>query len=196
LLAHKGIARCSFALTVILPWDIPVSWGCDSQAEAIIMYVLETLIAGHRDIVEQEYFLTKLVNWSGSERSFIDGVNKASGYFGNEVRQHMQLEEKVLFPVMKKVLPADKRHIISNLEAEHKAISEKQRMFGVEAAALCRNCNPEIKKNLADLSKEILKIVIPHARREYEILAPLINAYFKSDDYKEVEDLYFKFIKT
>lgn len=157
------------------------------------MYVLELLIAGHREFVEQEHLLSQLVDPSGTNRVFINGVIKITNLFEKEVRHHMELEEKVIYPILRRALPHDQVRVVFEMEAEHRMIVERLKAFKVTADELLKSSSIEQRKNFVEQCREIVHAIAPHMRREYEILPHLVNAFFKSEDYKEVEELYAKF---
>ena len=86
------------------------------------MDVIEKLIAGHREAKEEIDILDKLVKMSNSDAFAWDNVFKISDFFEKEVREHFRLEEIVLFPVMKNVLPGAEQNILAEITDEHKPI--------------------------------------------------------------------------
>jgi hemerythrin-like domain-containing protein len=160
------------------------------------MDVIEKLIAGHIEVRERLDFLNKLIQMSKADAFAWDDVFKISNFFKTEVIDHFHLEERVLCPVMRKVLPSDDQIILDEIEAEHKPILRLMEKFKTISEKHSKLFSKETREQFVKISKEIIEILIPHAKKEDEKLFPLVKKYFRSEDYKQLEDLYFKYLKV
>jgi hemerythrin superfamily protein len=80
------------------------------------------------------------------------------------VLQHFGIEEKALFPVLISAFK-DKKQLISELIYEHKALIQ---MY----SNLQNRVNPT---NYAEMLKDFIKVLSAHARKELELLPPLME---------------------
>jgi len=158
------------------------------------MYVLEILVAGYRDVIEQEHMLGQLVSLSGSGSAFMDGIAQASSFFDHEVLYHMKLEEQVLSPVLRRVVPPGRVDAIRQFESEHKIVENKIKEFGDAARTWLKSKQEKDRQEIIICYKNALQSVVTHARNESELLPSLIKEYFKSENYKDVEYRFSQFI--
>ncbi|OGS39296.1 MAG: hypothetical protein A2551_06980 [Elusimicrobia bacterium RIFOXYD2_FULL_34_30] len=160
------------------------------------MDIIEKLIAGHHEVKERVDILSKVVKTLDSDAFIWDNVLKISSFFDKEVKEHFKLEEKVLFPIMKKVLPKEKQEILKEIELEHKPILKMLEEFKKIAEKHSNLSSRLIRENFIAISHDIIENLIAHARKEDENLFPLIKIYFSKENYKELEDAYFKYLKV
>ncbi|MBN1383454.1 MAG: hemerythrin domain-containing protein [Elusimicrobia bacterium] len=160
------------------------------------MDVIEKLVAQHTGIKEQLDILNKLIRMIDSDAFIWDNVVKVSDFFNREARQHFILEERVLFPVLKKVLPQDKQKILTEIELEHRPILDKLVEFEKIAKKHSKLQSYDSRENFIKTSHDIIESLISHAKKEDEKLFPLIKSLFKPENYREFEDLYFKYLEV
>ena len=84
------------------------------------MDVIEGLIAGHRDVGERRDVMEKLAKNINNDALFWEDAFKIMKFMDTEARKHFAIEEKVLFPVARKVFPPAKLALFTELEADHK----------------------------------------------------------------------------
>lgn len=160
------------------------------------MDVIEKLIAGHRETKEEIDLLDKLVKLSNSDAFAWDDVFKISIFFEKEVKEHFRLEEMVLFPVMKNVLPLSEQNILTEIKDEHKPILVKLDDFKKMAERHKKISSKNSREDFVNSSKAVIDLLIPHAKKEDIKLFPLVRKYFKTENYKELEEMYFKYLKV
>jgi len=159
------------------------------------MYILEMLIARHRDIIEQETHLSHLIGSAKNEKSLREGIGKIKAFFDEAVMEHINFEEKILFPALKRAVPDGRVRIVYELETEHEPIKAKVMAFRAQTEGLYQAISVEKQKAIIGLCKDVLSLAVPHSRRENEIIPPLIKAFFKAEDYQRVEEQYYQFIR-
>jgi hemerythrin-like domain-containing protein len=160
------------------------------------MYVLESLIATYRDIVEQQHFLETLVTNTKNQPQFVNGVIVASRFFDNAVHHQMKVEEEILYPVLKRCIPRAQIGLITNLEREHMRIRTYIKGFSDGVQLLLHTTKEEDRQTLVGLWKDLLGVVIPHAQSESKTVPLLVREHFKSEHYHEVEAHYFEAFRT
>ena len=160
------------------------------------MDVIEKFINDHSEVKEEIDILEKIVNLLNSDAFSWNNVFKISSFFDKEVKEHFRLEEQVLFPVMKKVLPSDKQKILAEIEKEHRPILSKLDAFRKIAEKHSEFLARNTQENFIRISHEIIESIIPHAKKEDEQLFPLAKIYFKPDNWKQLEEMYFKYLKV
>ena len=116
--------------------------------------------------------------------------------FKKDIREHFAIEEKVLFPVMKKVLKGEELSLLLKIEEEHAPILNKLDGFSVVADNHTRYASKATREQMVQSACEIIEMVSAHASREDKLLFPLVGRHFRSEDLRELEDLYFKFLKV
>jgi len=156
------------------------------------MDIVEMLVAGHRDIVERKDLIEKLDAVVKNEPEFWQHAANVSAFFRKELREHMELEEKVLFPVMKKALPAKEQAILKQILAEHapilKKLNESERLFG----NFSKEPSQQLKESLLASYIHVMDLILSHAKLEDERLFPLVSRYFGEGHIREMEKLYFE----
>ncbi|MHB9155255.1 MAG: hemerythrin domain-containing protein [Endomicrobiales bacterium] len=157
------------------------------------MDVVEQFIAGHREIAERNDILKKLVSMADNDAFFWDNALKLSGFFKKEVREHFRMEEKVLFPVLRKALPEEKRGALDRIEKDHAPLLKKLSEFEALSSGHLRYPSKATREELARTAGALLDALLKHAREEDVELFPFMRGEFKSEHYKELEELYFKF---
>ncbi len=160
------------------------------------MDIIEKIVAGHRGISEKRDILSKLVRSLDSDAFFWDKAEEISTFFQKEVREHFAMEEAVLFPVLKKVLTAAELAIFKQIEAEHAPILQKLNGFKVVAENHKRYPSKITREQMIKSAFEIIEAISAHASKEDENLFPLVKVKFRSEDLREMEGLYFKFLKV
>jgi hemerythrin-like domain-containing protein len=158
------------------------------------MDVIESLIAGHREVAERKDVMQKLARNINDDAFFWDDAFKVVRFFNVEVKKHFQIEEKVLFPAMKRICPPEHCGIIEEIEAEHAPILEQ--VDKLEKIAEKHSASPgkQTREELAGTAGKIMEMTILHAHKEDTILFPLIKKWFKSENYEELEENYYKYI--
>lgn len=159
------------------------------------MDIIEKLIAGHRGLSEKRDILSKLVKALDSDAFFWDRAEDISSFFSKEVREHFSIEEKVLFPVLKKALTGKESESLKEIEAEHAPILIKLNGFQIVAENHRRYASKATRDNLIKSAFEIIEDIAAHAAKEDECLFPLVKEKFHAEELREMENLYFKFIK-
>lgn len=158
------------------------------------MEVIEKLIAGHVIVKEKTTILKKLILMSEIDQFLWENVLKLNDFFDKEVTQHFLIEENVLFPIMKKVLPEEGLNILREIEEEHKPILEKLDAFKKMVIPKLNFDSKNLREKLVNVCEGVLYSLIPHAEKEDEKLFPLVKRYFSSENYRELEDKYFKYL--
>lgn len=158
------------------------------------MDVIESLVAGHRDMAERKDIMQKLARNLNDDAFFWDDAFKVVNFFDTEVKKHFEIEEKVLFPVIMKLCPKESCGRIAEIAAEHapiiKQVEELERIARSHASSPDKNS----REKLAKTAGNILELVIMHAHHEDSELFPLIKKWFKSGDYAELEENYYRLI--
>lgn len=160
------------------------------------MDVIEKLIAGHRETKEEVDLLDKLVKMSNSDAFAWDDVFKISEFFEKEVKEHFRLEEVVLFPVMKNILHGSEQNILTEITDEHKPILGKFDNFKKMAERHKKISSKNSREDFVSSSRAIIDSLIPHAKKEDVKLFPLVRKYFRAENYKQLEEMYFKYLKV
>lgn len=158
------------------------------------MDVIEHLIAGHREVFEKKDFLDKLAAGINNDAFFWDNAPKVANFFDVEVRKHFEIEEKVLFPLLREVFPGDKRGIVDNIELEHEPILRKVNELVNAAKEHSISATKVTRVQMAEISGSLLEMLVPHAHKEDVELFPLIKKHFKPESFERLEQLYFKYI--
>ncbi len=158
------------------------------------MDAIAKLIAGHRDIREREDLVKKLVTMIDVDAFFWDNAIKVSRFFEVEILNHLDLEEKVLFPVMRGRFSAEKCAIIDELEKEHVILRGKIGAFAALARGIDCSAQSLTRQEIVKYSKEILDIALPHGKREDDELLALITVLFQPEDFRTLETRYFNFL--
>lgn len=159
------------------------------------MDAIEKIIAGHRDVREREDILQKLIKMVDHDVFFWDNALKVAAFFDREVYRHLDIEENVLFPVMRKVIPpTDVENLLSTFEEEHIPIREKIRQFGTIAREHTHHPSKSTREHVVKLSREIIEVLVPHAQKEDDLLFNLVHRFFKPEDYHEVAERYGKYL--
>ena len=160
------------------------------------MDVVERIIAGHRLVDEKKDILKKLVKMLDNDAFFWDNAVKIEYFFKIEVREHFVMEEKVLFPVMKKVLKAQEREVLKEIELEHGPIILKLTEFQAISGSHLRYASKATREPMVKAACELIEMIMAHAKKEDKHLFPLIRERFDPENYTQLEDLYFKFLKV
>ncbi|MFH1368501.1 MAG: hemerythrin domain-containing protein [Elusimicrobiota bacterium] len=158
------------------------------------MDVIENLIAGHREVFEKKDLLAKLAASINNDAFFWDNVPKIQVFFNKEVKQHFELEEKVLFPEMKKIVPKEDQGKIAEIENEHKPILEIIAQLDGAMEEHSKNPNKSTRERVADVAGRLMEKLIPHAQKEDAELFPMVRKYFKAGNFIKLEAAYFKFL--
>jgi len=160
------------------------------------MDVIEKLVAGHRSVLERKEFMDKLSAVLKNEPDFWEHASAVETFFKNELREHFRLEEKVLFPVLEKAVSPKEKPILQQILAEHAPILQKiaasERIFAEYSARHTQ----ELKESLLASYIHIMEAALPHAKKEDELLFPLIKQYFTAEHNKELEKLYFEYLQS
>jgi hypothetical protein len=151
---------------------------------------LEKIIPQHKD--KQEHFLKKLIKIIDDDSFFWDKPAKVADFFDKEVRERNEIQEKVLFPYLKKVLPACDAKAVLEFEKDHQDIEKYLLELGKTVKAQSEYPSKESKKRLINVSRIIIELIFPHTKNEDEKLSLLIKKYFKQKDLKELEKLFLK----
>jgi hemerythrin-like domain-containing protein len=158
------------------------------------MNVIEKLIAGHRDAKECEDIFHKLAKLIDQDAFFWDNALKVSDFFERELLRHLELEEKVLFPVLKKALSGREAALLAGLEEEHVQMRHMVNTFMKVAQAHLRHSSRFTREQMATIARAVMEIALPHTRREDEVLLPLVKQFFGGEHYRELEDRYFEYL--
>jgi hemerythrin-like domain-containing protein len=158
------------------------------------MDIIEQMVAGHRDIREREDFLQKLALMDDDGPAFWNDVSNVSHFFNIEVRRHIELEEKVLFPVLRSLLPAFQGEMIDVFVKEHRPLLEAIVKFDTAAQGHLGNPSSCSRQEVLRLASSVIELVLPHASSEDEILFKLVRTHFRTEDYRHLETLYYRFI--
>ncbi|OGS44911.1 MAG: hypothetical protein A2539_04345 [Elusimicrobia bacterium RIFOXYD2_FULL_34_15] len=158
------------------------------------MDVIERFIAQHKAVKERLDILEKITKMIDSDTSIWDNVHKMSGFFDKEVKEHFHLEEEVLFPIIRRKLPSDKQKILTEIEAEHKPILKKLDEFKEMSAKHKKLSSRISRENFIKISMDIIESMITHANKEDEKLFPIAKEFLDFENYKELEQLYFKYL--
>lgn len=154
------------------------------------MDIVAKLVTGHRDLFERQDVLVKLSQAIDNDAFFWDSAVKVSEFFDKEVRQHLEIEERVLFPVMRKALPADKLSVLDGIEKEHGPLGEKLTNFETISKSHNRFPSKVTREEMVRAAQDVLEPLLDHARREDQELFPLIKDTFRAEHYQELEQRY------
>lgn len=158
------------------------------------MDIVEKLVAGHRHVTEQKELLDKIVKMLDEDAFFWDNAAKLKEFFKFEVREHFELEEKVLFPVVAQVLTAPEKERLKFIEQDHDSILVLLAEFDLIAADHLKASNKRTRENMARVAGDLLAKLIPHAQNEDELVLPAIRQRFGPAHFKEMERLYLAYI--
>ena len=160
------------------------------------MDVIEKLIAGHRDVFEKRDILSKLIKALDTDAFFWDKADKVSFFFKKEIREHFAMEERVLFPVLKKILAGKDIETLSEIETEHVSIIKKLDGFNIVSDNHQRYASKVTREHLIRSAFELIEVISAHAEKEDKRLFPLIKEKLGAENRRELEELYFKFLKV
>ncbi len=159
------------------------------------MDVIEKLIAGHREVREREDFARKLFAAIDNEAFFWDNALQVEGFFAKEIKEHFEIEEQVLFPLLHKILPQDKLAALDGIEKEHAPIMARFAEFEQIVKQHTRFPSKSTREYFVKVCGEMLELVSAHAHREDRELFSLLRSVFGSAHYKELEEAYFAYIE-
>jgi len=159
------------------------------------MDVIEKIIAGHRVVFEKRNMLTDLVKMLDNDPFFWDKAEDITRFFKKEIREHIAMEEKILFPVFKKSLSGAELDILIEIETEHKPIINRLDGFNVIAENHRLYPSKATREHMVESACGIIETISSHAQKEDEKLFPYIKESFREEHLRELEDLYFRFMK-
>mgnify|MGYP001559695431 CR=1 FL=1 len=158
------------------------------------MDVIEKIIAGHIEVQEKTDFLRKFTELHAGGDIYRQNLIILSKFLCQDIRQHFQLEEKVLFPIIKQTIPVEENKKLAEIITEHQPILQllTNLEYLLEQATHSEQKNLPAGLNLAN--QTVVDLLIPHADREDKQIFPLIKRYFRANHYQELEAKYFDFI--
>lgn len=156
------------------------------------MDVIESLIVGHRDVFEKKDLLAKLAKNINNDAFFWDNAPKVWDFFNKEVSRHFMVEEKALFPVLKKVIPPEAKKTLEKIEDEHGPILEKVKELKAALVKHQEGSTKSTREELTRIAGDLIGALVPHAQAEDEKIFPLIKKYFKTEHYAMLEEEYIK----
>jgi len=160
------------------------------------MDIVEKIIAGHRVVDEKRDMLSKLVNMLDTDPFFWDKAEKIEFFFKKELVEHFALEERVLFPVLKKVLTGRELEILKEIEREHVPLSQKLNELRSFSVSHMRYASKATREPMIKSACELVEKIVSHAAREDKELFPGLKARLSPENNRELEDLYFKYLKV
>lgn len=158
------------------------------------MDIIEDLIAGHREVRERKDMLKKLAANINNDAFFWDNTHKIMNFFDNELVRHFELEERVLFPVLKNALPDDKKCVVDETIREHGPINQKLAGLKTLIRDLGIKADKGSRERITTVSGDLLESLILHAYKEDSDIFPLVKQHFTREHFIMMEELYFKFI--
>lgn len=160
------------------------------------MDIVELIVAGHRHLDEKRDLLSKLLKMLDNDAFFWDKAEKIDFFFRKEVQEHFAMEEKVLFPVMKKVLKGCEIETLEAIELEHGPILKNLAELKAVADSHLRFASKATREPMVKAAFELVELIAAHAKKEDERLFPLIKERFNPVDFSELETLYFSYLKV
>jgi len=160
------------------------------------MDVIEKIVAGHRHIFEKKDLLSKLIAALDSDAFFWDKAPKIVFFFKKEIREHIEMEEKVLFPVLKKALDADGLEALREIELEHNPILKRIDAFNILAENHVLFSSKASREPMVEAACGLIEVIAAHAGKEDKLLFPLIKDALRPEHRRELEALYFSFIQV
>jgi hemerythrin-like domain-containing protein len=159
------------------------------------MDIIEQLIAQHRTVSESIDILRKVHHMLETEGAFLEDIERLRRFFQTEIRDHIQLEEEVFFPVARQCYSAEKVAIIDELTEEHPHIIKALEFFDKAAVDYEQNVTAQTRQNLRDVSRVIIETVIDHAQKEDREIFNVVGKCFKDKEFKELELAYFRLMQ-
>ena len=160
------------------------------------MDVIEKLIADHQQVREQTFVAEKLASLVDKEAFFWDNAIAVERFFEKEVREHFAIEERVLFPILRRVVSDWERTMLEKIESEHVQIMKLLNELSGISRQHIRYPSKSTRELFLSVCAKILDILMPHARREDEELYPVIKKRFTDAYYRELEENFHSFKKT
>ncbi|OGS09393.1 MAG: hypothetical protein A2204_04620 [Elusimicrobia bacterium RIFOXYA1_FULL_47_7] len=117
-------------------------------------------------------------------------------FFKKEVREHFAIEESVLFPLLEKILPPDVLDNLSEIENEHGPIIKKLDELDRISLQHLKYPSKTTRELFVKVCGEIIELLLPHARREDGDIFPAVRKIFSDANYRELENLYFKYMES
>jgi hemerythrin-like domain-containing protein len=157
--------------------------------------VIEKILIGHRDISEKKDFMDRFLRARGDERDPGAAAKSIASFFQNEVREHIRLEEQILFPVVRAAVADEATEMIGQLEYEHKRIQreidELLRLLAEPVSGL-----PGLQEHVAASIVRLLEEVLAHAKREDNELFSWVRNNFGTKEQADLERRYFSYIRA
>lgn len=160
------------------------------------MDIVEKIIAGHAVVHEKRDILSKLVKMLDTDPFFWDKAEKIEYFFQKEIVEHFALEEQVLFPVLKKVFNGQLLETLKAIELEHVPLARKLNELRMFTVNHMRYSSRATREPMIKAACELIEKMAKHSDREDKELYNDLRNKLSSENNRELEDLYFKFIKV
>lgn len=128
----------------------------------------------HKGIFEALTFFRKSLSVTSDEKRE-DYVKDLSKFFQENIDAHFEFEEKEIFPLVLAVSSSEEKHFIRELQQEHIRILDKLDQFNELIVKSGFHPEEKQKNELLELSNEIIKMVLDHARKEDLKLFPILE---------------------
>ncbi len=130
----------------------------------------------HGEIFESLTFFKKSLEvFANSETS--DFIEKFQKFIDEYLVEHFEFEENELFPTILKGGTPKEKHLIRELQLEHDQILGKVDQFkNLISSCGYQPIGVQIKE-IIRYSREIIKMVLQHARKEDKELFPMLRKY-------------------
>jgi hemerythrin-like domain-containing protein len=159
------------------------------------MDVVEQIIAGHRVVDEKRDMLSKFAKMLDTDPFFWDKAEKIEFFFKKELIEHFALEEKVLFPVLKKVLKGRELEILKAIEQEHAPLAQKLNELRSFSTNHMRYASKATREPMIKSACELLEKIAAHAQKEDTELFRGLKDKLTPENNQELDELYFEYLK-
>jgi iron-sulfur cluster repair protein YtfE (RIC family) len=112
-----------------------------------------------------------------NQTSADDCMVNINTFFGKQLSDHFEFEEKEIFPVVLSIGKAQEKHLVRDLQREHIDIMEKvdQIRDAIIAMGYPEKCDWNNLEELIKLNKEAIDMLMKHARKEDLQLYPFLK---------------------
>lgn len=146
---------------------------------------IENLSKEHTEVYQRLQELVKPVEEMEKETGGIQQIKDFSSFLEKEIALHFEIEEKVLFPALGKLIGTDSGPVYVML-VEHKDLSPKFKEL-VKLSKQLSGSKSENKEKIVQLSRYIINTLYNHAQKEDQILFPFAKNALTSEQGDEID---------
>lgn len=122
-----------------------------------------------------------------SLKNDLDHLDEIMAFFGGELKEHFEKEEKGLFPMLERHVKGDSGPV-GVLLAEHQDFWKKYELLKARRESLVANGNQgAIANEMYDISSQIIILLRGHIEKENTTLLPLARKLFSDEEFQELK---------